>query len=65
MDSFVFNSFKERFINGEVPEYDTWTLWPVNKAFTADYEPVIARFRTLDDFISYNKQALLVLLFLR
>ena len=57
MDSFVFNSFKERFINGEVPEYDTWTLWPVNKAFTADYEPVIDRFRTLNDFISYNKQS--------
>lgn len=57
MDSFVFDSFKERFINGETPEYDTWTLWPVNKSFTADYEPVIDRLRSPDDFISYNKSA--------
>ena len=31
MASVIFNSFKQRYLNGEVPRSDTWNFIPVNK----------------------------------
>lgn len=38
MESFVFNTFKEKIVNGEITANDNWRLYPVKKSFTADNE---------------------------
>lgn len=59
MESFVFNSFKKRFMQGEVPSTDTWTFKVVNSNLS-DYQN-IKSFRNNNDFIKiggedkYNK----------
>ena len=37
MASVVFNPFKQRFINGEVPSADTWNFIPVNRKFKKEF----------------------------
>ena len=54
MESFVFNSFKEKLINGTAKLNDTWHHYPVNKKFTEAYEDKIQSFRTSGDFIMYD-----------
>lgn len=64
MSSFVFNEFKKRYINGEVPSADTWHFIPVNEKFKNTYtqnDVELNCFRTIDDFkqtdstlINYN-----------
>ena len=59
MESFIFNSFKDRFMKGEVPAEDDWKFTVVNSNFE-DYQNVKA-YRTSADFIKiggedkYNK----------
>lgn len=57
MDSFVFNSFKEKLINGKIPlNKDTvWTAYPVSKDFSNMFEPVIESLRSPIDFALYMK----------
>ena len=53
MSSFVFNDFKRRYINGEVPSADNWTFIPVNESFKTDFEFNDIRldhYRSLSDF---------------
>ena len=38
MSSFVFNDFKRRYLNGEVPSADNWTFIPVNDTFKTEFE---------------------------
>lgn len=59
MSSVVFNSFKQRFLNGEVPKEDTWTFLPVNKNFNEKFvqaqdEYKLEQFRSLDDLFDHN-----------
>lgn len=59
MSSFVFNSFKERFLNGQVPANDTWTFIPVNDTFKKVFEFDDIRldhYRTLADFDQVSKK---------
>ena len=55
--NFVFNDFKRRFLNGEVPSADTWTYIPVSTAFKNFFEfnngsdeYKLEQYRTLFDF---------------
>ena len=50
MDSFVFNSFKDRFIKGDVALNDDWNVYPVNSKFEK-YTGSAEYFRTSADFI--------------
>lgn len=50
MDSFVFNSFKDRFIKGDVALNDDWNVYPVNSKFEK-YAGSAEYFRTSSDFI--------------
>ena len=53
MSSFVFNDFKKRYLNGEVPSADNWTFIPVNESFKTDFEFNDIRldhYRSLSDF---------------
>ena len=54
MESFVFNSFKERMINGELSGNDVWTLQPVKKAFAEDYEDNLKYIRNETDLYYLN-----------
>ena len=61
MASVIFNSFKQRFLNGEVPGNDTWNFIPVNNRFKDEFGDSpssnykLAQYRSLDDF-KMNKQ---------
>lgn len=58
--SVVFNSFKDRFVNGQVPKEDTWTFVPVNKEFTANFgngDYQVEQFRSVEDFQRHNSSA--------
>ena len=51
--NFVFNDFKRRFLNGEVPSADTWTFIPVSDTFKTDFEFEdfrLDQYRTIYDF---------------
>ena len=53
MSSFVFNDFKKRYLNGEVPSKDTWTFIPVNDTFKTNFEFGEIRldhYRSISDF---------------
>lgn len=53
MSSFVFNKFKERYLNGEVPSADTWTFIPVSEDFKDKFEFDDVRldhYRSISDF---------------
>lgn len=50
MDSFIFNSFKERLMTGNVNNTDTWYFYPVNKAFSEDFKDNIKYIRNTYDF---------------
>ena len=53
MSSFVFNDFKKRYLNGEVPSTDTWTFIPVNDTFKTNFEFGEIRldhYRSISDF---------------
>lgn len=54
MESFVFNSFKQRMLNGELSGNDVWTLQPVKKAFTEDYEDNLKYIRNETDLYYLN-----------
>lgn len=54
MESFVFNSFKQRMLNGELSGNDVWTLQPVKKAFTEDYEDNLKYVRNETDLYYLN-----------
>ena len=54
MESFIFNSFKERLVNGQVSGDDTWKLQPVNKKFVEDYEDNIKYVRNQTDLYYLN-----------
>ena len=56
MDSFVFNNFKYRLINGDVPNKDTWQFWPVNTKFVDDFEENLRYFKTSADFSAFCPQ---------
>lgn len=62
MASVIFNSFKQRYLNGEVPRSDTWNFIPVNKNFTNTFDDkssdfTLEQYRTLDDFANHNSAA--------
>ena len=38
MSSFVFNDFKKRYLEGNVPSADTWTFIPVADSFKQTFE---------------------------
>lgn len=53
MSSFVFNDFKKRYLNGEVPSADNWTFIPVNESFKTDFvfkDIRLDHYRSLSDF---------------
>lgn len=50
MESFIFNDFKRRIVEGDVPLTDTWTLFPVNKSFTADFDGKLEYVKSANDF---------------
>ena len=53
MSSFVFNDFKDRFLNGEVPSADSWYFIPVSEDFKDKFEFSGIRldhYRSLSDF---------------
>lgn len=54
MESFVFNSFKERLVSGDIALEDTWHHYPVNREFTASYGDDMKYFRSSADFIMYD-----------
>lgn len=57
MDSFVFNTFKERLINGGLP-LDTvrkWVAYPVKKNFSDIFGDKIESLRSPIDFVLYNR----------
>lgn len=57
MSSFIFNNFKQRFLNGTVPSADTWNFTLMNKNFTEYFgkdEYPIEQYTTLDDFYLHN-----------
>ena len=59
MASVIFNSFKQRYLNGQVPRSDTWNFIPVNKNFTKTFDDkssdfALEQYRTLDDFADHN-----------
>lgn len=64
MSSFVFNDFKDRFLNGEVPSADSWYFIPVSEDFKDKFEFSGIRldhYRSLSDFKDvsdkrYNKE---------
>ena len=61
MSSVVFNSFKQRFLNGEVPHDDVWKFIPVNKSFTQNFgqdDFPLEQYRNLDDFYDHNYDAM-------
>lgn len=61
MSSVVFNSFKQRFLNGDVPREDTWKFIPMNKSFTKLFgqdEFPIEQYRSLSDFRNHDASAL-------
>lgn len=53
MESFVFNNFKYKLINGEVSSKDTWYFWPVKKNFVDDFEDNLKYFKTSADFSAF------------
>ena len=60
MNSFVFNSFKERFLNGNVPSADKWSFIPMNNSFETNFssnEFKLEQFRTMHDLTAYNPSA--------
>jgi hypothetical protein len=51
--NFIFNDFKRRFLNGEVPSADTWYYIPVSDTFKEKFEfddYKLEQYRTLFDF---------------
>lgn len=61
MSSVVFNSFKQRFLNGDVPREDVWKFIPVNKAFTQKFgmdDFPLEQYRSLSDFYGHNYDAM-------
>ena len=60
MSSFIFNDFKKRYLNGEVPSADSWTFIPVADSFKEHFEFDDIRldhYRSLSDFsdVSFKK----------
>lgn len=56
MESFIFNDFKRRIVEGEVPLEDTWTLFPVNKSFTAEFDDKLEYVKTDNDLVCFIGQ---------
>lgn len=59
--SFVFNSFKQRFLNGQVPSADTWRFIPVNRTFQENFgqdDFALEQYRSLSDFYAHNSSAM-------
>lgn len=55
MESFVFNSFKKRLMNGEVELNGSyWKHYPVNKKFVENYEDDIKSLSSTSAFIMYD-----------
>lgn len=57
MSSFVFNTFKQRFLNGEVPSADTWNFTPMNKNFLQKFgkdDYPVEQFTSLEDFYRHD-----------
>ncbi len=57
MSSFVFDSFKKRYLTGNVPTNDTWHFIPVNENFKKLYEINDAKlyhYRNINDFHKVN-----------
>lgn len=55
MESFVFNSFKTRLMNGEVELSGSyWKHYPVNKKFVENYEDDIKSLSSTSAFIMYD-----------
>lgn len=53
MSSFVFNDFKKRYLEGNVPSADTWTFIPVADSFkqTFEFDDIrLDHYRTIMDF---------------
>jgi len=61
MSSVVFNSFKQRYLNGEVPHDDEWKFIPVNKSFTKNFgqdEFPLEQYRSISDFYDHDYSAM-------
>ena len=54
MESFVFNSFKERLMNGKVSGEDTWKFQPVKANFAGDYADTLKYVRSQTDLYYLN-----------
>ena len=50
MESFIFNNFKKRLMEGEVNENESWIFYPVNKSFVNDFEDKIKYIKSTNDF---------------
>ena len=53
MSSFVFNDFKKRYLEGNVPSADTWTFIPVADSFkqTVEFDDIrLDHYRAIMDF---------------
>lgn len=57
MESFIFNNFKKRLVDGDVPASDTWTFYPVNKKFTEDYADTLRYIKNSSDLFALNPSA--------
>lgn len=55
MDSFVFNNFKKRLMEGDVPDRDIWKFYPVNKNFIDDNKNFIKYIKQTSDIELINK----------
>ena len=50
MESFIFNNFKDRLMNGDVNAKENWFFYPVNKSFVKDFEDKIKYIKHTNDF---------------
>ena len=50
MESFIFNNFKNRLMNGDVNAKENWFFYPVNKSFVNDFEDKIKYIKHTNDF---------------
>lgn len=57
MSSFIFNDFKERYLNGEVPSTDTWKAYLVNSKFKDNYDAdkiKLEQFKTINEIKDFE-----------
>ena len=56
MDSFIFNSFKQRLLEADVPKQDTWSFYPVNTKFSEEYENKLPYLKNTSDIGFFGEE---------